>query len=176
MQSQMLNMTLGSQSSSNTSMPTPPDPMDDNPILPFSAPPDRNFLTSITTHTLNDLWHPNSYIIVTLDFPPHPTSRQLHVTSTPTDDPLYNGPPPEPINCFRLLTPPGPSTIYGSPIISLNCNTQYPQPQHSYTNRPHGHPKPLTFTEKVMAFLGNNQLLSRHSLRQTIKRGPSSSF
>jgi hypothetical protein len=26
-----------------------------------------------------------------------------------------------------------------------------------------------------MAFLGNDQLLSQHSLRQTIKRGPSSS-
>ncbi len=36
-------------------------------------------------------------------------------------------------------------------------------------------PQRLTITEKVMAFLGNDQLMSRHALRQNIKRGPYSS-
>jgi hypothetical protein len=270
------HMTLGSPSSSNASMPTPPETMDDNPILPFSNPTgpqfaDLNsdtyiqrpitpqFMTYRDSRSTNapDIQAAPRYVDAYgnpfVQWPParadqpHPTQTQgtfdglrisdrhpqlapqaaavpsapvlVHQqpswTSTVPTDPRLMAPYGQPVfsrrqqrqattivrpaiqnqqlalpqaghvvqpTTYALVpvrdpnNPPSPGEAYQRPPeLSRTLSIDAIAISAAPANRQTACPQPLTITEKVMAFLGNDHLLSRHSLRQTIKRGPSSS-
>jgi hypothetical protein len=87
------------------------------------------------------------------------TATYALVPAQETYDPLPQD-PPHPAGISRTLS-----------IDAIAFSSAPPKPTVTRV----ACPKPLTVTEKVMAFLGNDQLLAQHSLRQTIKRGLSSS-